>query len=149
VGGVSYQVVSAPPSVVYASVSSVRLLPEILPNTLAARPILDPDAIPRVELTQGTTIVRATYTVCFASDPVATSLRFWLDPAYPHDINDAWGYVRAQPFGANRSLVTVAAALDLGPGLPRLLFEDAVQTVALAIPHHIREFVEPRYLALR
>jgi hypothetical protein len=149
VGGVSYQVVNAPPAVVFASLSSVSSLPEILPNTHRARRISGSDSITRVELTQGNSIVRATYTVCLVADPVGTQLRFWLDRNQPHDIHDAWGYFRAQEFGLGRSLITVAAALDLGPGLGRLLFEDVVQTVALSTPHHIREFVEPRYLALR
>ncbi len=149
VGGVSYQVVQAPPSVVLASLASIHRLPEILPNTRRARRVAGADNLVRVELTQGNSVVRATYTVCLVAEPVVGILRFWLDPQYPHDIADAWGYFRAQPFGSGRSLVTVATALDLGPGLARILFEDAVQTVALAAPHHIREFVEPRYLALR
>jgi len=149
IGGVSYQIVNAPPEVVYATLSTVSLLPETLPNTFAARRVDEADSIRRVELTQGNAFVRATYTVCVVADPMESRIQFWLDPERPHGIADAWGYFRAQPLGADRSLVAVAVALNLGSGLARLLFEDAVQTVALATPHHIREFVEPRYLALR
>jgi hypothetical protein len=44
--------------------------------------------------------------------------------------------------------VTVAAALDLGTGLTSLLFSDAVQRALLSTPGQIRDFVEPRAIAL-
>jgi hypothetical protein len=75
-------------------------------------------------------------------------LRFWLDKKHPHDIEDVWGYFRAEPFDGGRTLTTVAVALDLGPGLMRMLFEDHIQRVILATPERIRAVVEPRSLAL-
>jgi hypothetical protein len=42
----------------------------------------------------------------------------------------------------------VGAALDLGDGLTRMLFEDRIAGMLLRAPHKIRQFVEPRALAL-
>jgi hypothetical protein len=50
-------------------------------------------------------------------------------------------------FDRERSLVTVAVALDVGPGLVRLFFEERIQRVILATPRHIKDFIEPRRFA--
>ena len=47
-----------------------------------------------------------------------------------------------------KSLVTVAAALDLGLGFTSLFFSDAVERSVLSTPGQIRNYVEPRALAL-
>ena len=44
--------------------------------------------------------------------------------------------------------MTVAAALDLGAGLTRMFFSDAVERTVLSTPGRIRTFVEPRAVAL-
>jgi Polyketide cyclase / dehydrase and lipid transport len=146
VGGVSYQVVSATPGEVMAALGSVRELPRLLPRTKSAR-LVDAGAHgARVELTQGTSLVEATYTIRLEREG-PDELRFELDPSRPHGIDDVWGYVRVRPFGAGKSLVTVAVALDVGPGLVRMLFEDRIQRVILSTPRRMRDYFEPRALA--
>jgi hypothetical protein len=39
--------------------------------------------------------------------------------------------------------VTLAVALDLGPGIARLLLSDRVERLILHAPGRIREYVEP------
>jgi hypothetical protein len=87
-----------------------------------------------------------TYTVHLEQTQGVDEIRFWLDPTRPHDVRDVWGYFRVSPFPDGRSLVTVAVALDLGPGIKRLLFEDGVERIILRAPDKIRAFVEPRAL---
>ena len=89
-----------------------------------------------------------TYTVHIERSAPRSELRFWLDSSRPHDISDVFGFFRVEPFGDGKSLVTVAAALDLGPGLTSLFFGDAVERSLLSTPGRIRVFVEPRALAL-
>ena len=144
VGGVSYQIVEVPASAVYEVLAEERRLPDVLPNTHSVRWVGRHGRLRCVEISQGTRLVRATYTVCLEHDRPAGLIRFWLDPSRPHGIRDVWGYFRVEPLGAERSLVTVAVALDLGPGLVRLVFEDAVQALALSTPRYIRDYVEPR-----
>src|SRR6478752_6696290 len=76
-----------------------------------------------------------------------------LPQALPHTksarlIDVRGALARVEPFGSGKSLVTVAAALDLGPGLTSLFFSDAVQRSLLSTPGRIRVYVEPRALAL-
>lgn len=147
VGGVSYQVVDARPEVVLAALSDVANWSEALPRTKSAKLVESKGGVSRVELVQGGALMEARYTVMLERADGDT-IRFWLDPSRPHDIEDVWGYFRIRPMPGGRSLITVGAALDLGDGLARMLFEDKIAGLMLRAPRHIRAFVEPRALAL-
>jgi carbon monoxide dehydrogenase subunit G len=144
-GGVSYCLVHAPAAAVLAALSNVDTLSQALPHTDSARLIDARNGVARVELVHsgGTT-----YTVRIARVHGRPELKFWLDAARPHDIDDVFGFFRVEPFGHDQSLVTVAAAVDLGSGLAGLLFSNAVERSVLSTPRQIREYVEPRALAL-
>lgn len=144
-GGVSYSLVHAPAAAVLSALSNVETLPQALPNTKSARLIDVRGGVARVEFVHdgGTT-----YTVHIERTSGRSELRFWLDSSRPHDINDVFGFFRVEPFDEGKSLVTVAAALDLGSGLTNLLFSSAVERRVLSTPRRIREYVEPRALAL-
>jgi hypothetical protein len=147
-GGLSYSLVNAPAAAVLSALSNVETLPQALPNTKSARLIDVRGGLARVELVHGG---GTTYTVHIertASPCCRSELRFWLDSSRPHDINDVFGFFRVEPFGEGKSLVTVAAALDLGSGLTSLLFSAAVERSVLSTPRRIRDYVEPRALAL-
>ena len=149
VGGVSYQIVEARPEGVLAALSDVTNWPEALPRTKSARLLGSADGLSRVELVQGSSLVDARYTVVLDREKDGETIRFWMDPAQPHDIRDVWGFFRVQALPQGRALITVAAALDLGDGLARLLFEDRIASMMLHAPRKIRAFVEPRALALQ
>jgi len=144
-GGVSYSLVNAPAAAVLSALSNADTLPQALPHTKSARLIDVRGALARVELVHGD---GTTYTVRIERSANHSELRFWLDSSRPHDISDVFGFFRVEPFGSGKSLVTVAAALDLGPGLTSLFFSDAVQRSLLSTPGRIRVYVEPRALAL-
>ncbi len=148
VGGVSYQILEARPEAVLAALSDVTNWPEALPRTKSARLLDSSHGLSRVELVQGSGPVDARYAVVLEKAGDGETIRFWLDPSRAHDIRDVWGFFRVQPLPRGRSLITVAAALDLGDGLARLLFEDRIATMLLHTPRQIRAFVEPRALAL-
>jgi len=147
VGGLSYTVVHAPAANVLVALSNVEALPQALPRTKAARLIDVQGTEARVELVQGTGALEASYTVRLERVPGRSELRFWLDPSRPHDIADVFGFFRVEPFGDGQSLVTVAAALDLGPGVAGLFFSDAIEQTVLSAPRHIRDYVEPHAFA--
>jgi hypothetical protein len=149
VGGVSYQVVKASPAEVLKALSDVRSLPHALPRTLDADLVSSDGRSARVELTQGKAPFVVTYTVHLEQAREGDAIKFWLDPSRPHDVRDVWGYFRVTPFADGRTLVTVAVALDLGPGLARMLFEDGVERSILRSPDKIRAFVEPRAVSRR
>jgi len=147
VGGVSYQVVRASPEQVLAALQDVGSLPSALPQTKAARLVDSSGNRARVELVQGGKMIEAKYTVYIERVSGRDELKFWMDRSREHDIEDVWGFFRVQPFGKGRTLLTVGAMLDLGPGLARMLFQDRIQGMILRAPRKIRDYVEPRALA--
>jgi hypothetical protein len=134
--------VKAPPEIVLAELATVDNLPRMLPFTLAARVVERSSEGTFVELTQGKAPFVGSYTVHLVRE--RGQLSFWLDRGRPSNVDDLWGYFRVQPFEEGSTLLTVAVALDLGPGVTRWLFEDRIQRVVLSTPGKIRHFVEQR-----
>jgi hypothetical protein len=143
IGGVSYQVVKASPMRVLTALADPDALTRALPRTERATLISREGTKARIELVQGKAPFLATYTVELEQTASGDGIRFWLDPTRPHDVKDVWGYFRVTPFGKNKTLVTLAVALDLGPGVARLLLSDRVERLILHAPSKIREYVEP------
>jgi ribosome-associated toxin RatA of RatAB toxin-antitoxin module len=143
IGGVSYQLVHASPARVLAALADVEALPRALPRTERATLISREGRGARVELVQGKAPFLVTYTIRLEQSESGDGIRFWLDSSRPHDVKDVWGYFRVTPFGTDKTLVTLAVALDMGPGLGRLLLSDRVERIILRAPGKIREYVEP------
>lgn len=141
VGGVAYQIVEAPPHVVLESVRDPALLRQMLPRTRRVEP-LDLPGPRRFAVQQGNDFVQADYTVVFEEIPAGGEVRFFMDDTHPHDIDDVYGYFRAEPLAGGRTLVTVGVALNLGPGLVRMLFEEKIQKMMLSTPSRMRDVIE-------
>ena len=114
----------------------------LLPRTRSARPVGSESGDELVELTHGTFFVHATYTMRVRRE--GREVRFWMDAHRPHDIEDAWGFWRAEPLPDGRSLVTFAVLIDMGPGILRDLFESRVRELALSVPDRVRGWVLER-----
>jgi hypothetical protein len=98
--------------------------------------------------------VSTSFTVFFELEPPDSRfdprvVRFWLDPSEPHSVDDVWGFFRATRYDDQRSLVSVGALVDLGPGVIRMLFEQRIQRSILRMPNRIRDTVERNFGAGR
>jgi hypothetical protein len=118
----------------------------VLPRTQSARRVgTTPHGDALVEVTQGTSLVSATYTMRLrheeSVDGGALNVRFWLDPSRPHGIDDAWGFFRAQPLADGRTMLTFGVLVDMGDGLARDLFEERVRDLALGVPQLVKSYV--------
>jgi hypothetical protein len=152
VGGVSYSLVMAEPRQVFEVLNQVATLSQVLPRTRSARILDRTGNTVRVELEQGNSMVSTTFTVFFQLEPPEGKfdpqvVRFWLDPSQPHSIDDVWGFFRATRYDDTRSLVSVGALVNLGPGVIRMLFEERIQRSILRMPNRIRDTVERNYRA--
>jgi hypothetical protein len=142
VGGVTYMVLSSASDEVGPLLDDVGVWQRILPKTRSARRVGSAGRDALVEMTTGTALVQATYTMRVRRD--GGVVRFWVEPSRPHDIEDAWGFVRAEPMAERRTLVTYGVLVDLGPGIVRDLFEARVRELALSVPDRLRGFVQER-----
>lgn len=150
VGGVAYALVRAEPRQVFDVLNGLTTLSEVLPRTRSTRILDRSGSRVRVELEQGNSMVSTTFTVFFELEPPdgrydPRVVRFWLDPSQPHSIDDVWGFFRATRYDETRSLVSVGALVDLGPGVIRMLFEERIQRSILRTPNRIRDTVERTY----
>ncbi len=149
VGGVTYTVVDAAPAEIGAMFDDVDAYRRVLPRTKRARFVgVEANGDRLVELVQGTSLVEATYTLRVRQDSRAGArreVRFWLEPNRPHEIDDAWGFFRMDPFtgpsGEQQVLLTYAILVDIGQGLVRELFEERVRAALLSVPQLVRRYV--------
>lgn len=151
VGGVTYTVLDGTTADLDAVVDDVASWSKVLPMTRRARLVDTHGADRFVELSQGNAIVSANYTLQLRRE--GNVVRFWLDPSRPHDIDDAWGFFRFQPFtaenGEAKGLLTYAILVDVGPGIVRELFEEKVRTVMLSVPQRLKRQLTARLAARR
>ncbi|AKV02467.1 hypothetical protein AKJ09_09130 [Labilithrix luteola] len=149
VGGLTYTVVDVGASELSAVLEDVDAYRRVLPKTKQARLVGMSGNDRLVEVVQGNALVQATYTMRVRSEPVAPSgqreVRFWLEPTLPHEIDDAWGFFRVEPFigenGNPRVLLTYGVLVDVGAGIVRDLFEERVRSALLSVPQLVRRYV--------
>jgi hypothetical protein len=140
VGGIARGLVPATPERVLAAIHDTAALKSMLPNTKQVALVDADGSSRRIELLQGSSIVEAKYTVRLSPDGRPGEVGFKLDRSRPHDIDDVYGYFKVERFDDEHSVVTVAAAVDVGSGLTNLLFGKKVQDVILSTPHKMRDY---------
>ena len=146
IGGVTYTIVDASASETSNILEDVATFRRVLPRTKRVRLVsVEPNGDRLVELVQGTALVEAQYTLRVRNYPARREVRFWLETSRPHEIDDAFGYFRVEPLtgsgGEQRTLLTYAILVDIGPGIVRDLFEDRVRTALLSVPQLVRRYV--------
>lgn len=148
VGGVTYTVVDAAESEIDSIFDNIDAYARVLPRTKHARFVGTETSGDRlVEISQGSTLLEVTYTVRIRRIVLAhgREVRFWLDPTRHHDIEDAWGFFRFEPFlsalGEKRVLLTYGILVDPGPGVVREWFEAPLRAAIFDVPQRIRRYV--------
>lgn len=138
---VAYAVVDAPASEVLRVLADVRSYPHVLPVNRGARTLAIADRDTWVALEHGTSLVSAKFVARVRAEP-GHIIRFWLDPRFEHDVDSVWGYFRVERISARGSLLTYAAALDIGSPIWKALFTGAVMKHARRTPELVRAYVE-------
>jgi hypothetical protein len=146
IGGVTYTVVDTSAAEISSVLDDVASYRRVLPRTKRVKLVsIEPHGDRLVELVQGNALMEAEYTIRVRHFPALREVRFWLEPSRPHEIDDAFGYFRVEPFtapsGEQRTLLTYAILVDVGPGIVRDLFEARVRTALLSVPQLVRRYV--------
>lgn len=146
IGGVAYTVVDATPDEILSLAGDEAAFAQILPRVKSAKRVDGNGDDQHVEITQGTSIVTASYVLHVRKYSNEHTLRFWMDPSYPHAVDDAWGFVRATPLftadGAVKTLVTYGALVDIGQGFVRAFYEERLRAAMLSVPQLLRAYVK-------
>ena len=146
IGGVTYTIVDAAAAEISTVLEDVASYKRLMPRTKRVKLLgIEPNGDRLVELVQGTALVEAEYTIRVRHYPARREVRFWLEHSRHHEIDDAWGYFRLEPFatasGEQRSLLTYAVLVDTGPGIVRELFEAKVRAALLSVPQLLQRYV--------
>ena len=150
IGGVTYTIVDASAAEVTAMFDDVEAYRRVLPSTRSARFVGKDGGDLLVELVQGNALASAEYTIRVRRDAPEHGVnrrefRFWLEPNRKHEIDDAFGFFRVEPFaaenGTERVLLTYAILVDIGAGIVRDLFEERVRAAFLSVPQLVRRYV--------
>ena len=154
VGGVTYTVVEATPEELQATFDDVDAYKQLLPKTRYARRVSGPGTDTFIEVSQGNNVVSASYVLEVRKYPRERTVRFWLAPSFPHAIDDAWGFFRAEPLppasdGTPRTLLTYGVLVDVGPGIVRAFYEEKLRTAMLAVPQLVRQYVQRSFRSPR
>lgn len=143
VGGVAYVIIKAPMKDVIDVLMDVSAYTKIFPLTADAKDVGRRGGDRLITLKHNTRFATASYTVHVRRESPGL-VRFWMDASFPHDLKDCWGYFRMQPISKSSTLLTYGAALDLGDGLTRMLFESLIQGYAMRTPELLRRYVEAK-----
>ena len=108
VGGVAYKIVDAAPEELASLLDDVDQWGKFLPKTRDAHRVGAIGADPLVEITHGSALVQVAYTLRVHRE--GSSVRFWMDAGRAHDIEDAWGFIRAEPMADGRTLDDATAS---------------------------------------
>lgn len=149
IGGSSWQVIDAPPAVVFRALLDTERYPRMLPQVSEAREVTRRSAMRRTVFVQhGAGPVDVSYHVNLRAVPDRRELHFSLDRSRPHGLAAAFGFYSVRRYHGGRSLLAYGVMVDLGPGLVRALVRDTVHEWMLKTPWTIKRFVEGsgRYL---
>lgn len=142
VGGVSYKIIDAGPEDLTSVLDDVDQWGRFLPKTRDARHVGNVGDDPLVQITHGSALVQVAYTLRVHRE--GNVVRFWMVSARAHDIEDVWGFLRTEPLGDGRTLMSYGILIDMGDGILRDMFESRVQELALEVPDHVRDVVLQR-----
>lgn len=141
VGGVCYVIIQAPAQKVIEAILDISAYGQIFPMIATSKLIGKVNDDRLITMEHYTRFANAFYTLRVRRESPHL-VRFWMDPAYAHDLDDCWGYFRLRPLSKTQTLVTYGAALNLGFGITRMLFEAKIQGYALEPPARLKRYME-------
>ena len=145
VGGLAYAVLDAQPEVVSAVFTDPSAYEQVFPRTRSAERVSGSPNDQHIAISQGNALLALSYVVHVRAYPREQVVRFWLDESYPHGIDDAWGFVRAEPWrsatGRAQSLVSYGVLVELGSGIVRALYEERLRAAMLSVPSRLRGYL--------
>ena len=141
-GGLSWQLVNASPEKIWRALSDVRTYHRFLPAVEEAKFIELSGNEQRLFVRHRMGFVSASYFVLAAPDGAKGRVRFRLDHSRPSSIRDAFGEIRVNAYGQNKSVVSLAILADVGEGLLAGLVRSNIHEWMLRVPEQLKKFVE-------
>lgn len=142
VGGTSWQVIDAPPSVVWQAVLDTPHYHRMLPRVERAKVVAKGARQRTVFLEHAAGPISASYFLKVRTYPERWDVTFVLDDTRPHSVRAAWGFYSIRAYGDGKTLLAYGAMVDVGDGVLAALARNKVQQWTLRVPALIKRFVE-------
>jgi carbon monoxide dehydrogenase subunit G len=146
IGGMSWQLIDAPPSEVWRTMIDVRAYTHVLPAVVEARLIEVEGESRKLFIRHQVGFVEASYFVDAVYEAGEGRVRFRLDHDKPSSIREAWGEVRVTPYPEQRSVVSLVIMSDLGEGLGVALVRGKAHDWMLKVPEMVKRHVDKQRL---
>jgi hypothetical protein len=143
IGGSSWQVIDAPPDIVFSALLDTHRYPKMMPQVLEAKLVATRDSERTVFVRQGQKgVAEKRYYLSINVDEQKRDITFSVDDKRPHDLRAAWGFYTVRPFKGGKTLLAYGIMADLGGGLLSNVFGDEIHEWMLKTPWMVKRFVE-------
>lgn len=140
VGGIVYALLPVSAARAYALLRERERFVSFFPKLRSTRLVgeMPPDLF--VEFEHGGATFHTRHTLRIRFTDADRSVKFWLEPRFPHDVRDAWGYLNfsEDPSDPKKSVLTYGVLVDMGLGLFDMVIEDRVRALLLSVPERIQ-----------
>jgi ribosome-associated toxin RatA of RatAB toxin-antitoxin module len=142
-GGSSWQVIDAPPDIVFSALLDTHRYPKMMPQVLEAKLVATRESERTVFVRQGQKgVAEKRYYLRVNVDEQKRDITFAVDDKRPHDLRAAWGFYTVRPFKGGKTLLAYGIMADLGGGLLSNVFGDEIHEWMLKTPWMVKRFVE-------
>lgn len=141
-GGMSWQMIDAPPSAVWRALTDPHQYVKFLPAAEDVRLMAADGPVDTLFVQHRLGFLTGSYWINLVRDPAHGRVRFRLDHDHPSSIRDAWGELRVSAYGRDASVVSLVIMADLGEGLFVGLVRSNVHTWMLRVPELLKRHVE-------
>lgn len=148
IGGTSFQVLNAPADTVWRAIRDTQAYRHYLPQVDRVRSLGTSGETETVRISHRQGPLEAAYHLRVTFSDNLKTAQFRVDPRRANDVREGWGYLRVQPYGANRSMVTWAILADVGSGIAIGLMRSEIREWILQVPRLMRDYLgwaRPRY----
>ncbi|HEX7480348.1 MAG TPA: SRPBCC family protein [Polyangiales bacterium] len=141
-GGSSWQVIDAPPEVVWAGLHDAPRYPKMLPAVLQASVVATRERERDIYIHQGAWPIFTSYYVTLRDSADGRSFDFKLDDSRPNGLRAGWGFVRLLPYPPHRTLLAFGVLADVGHGILVWFARSLLQRWMLEIPSTVKHFLD-------
>jgi ribosome-associated toxin RatA of RatAB toxin-antitoxin module len=145
IGGASWQVIKAPPEIVFRALLDTKNYPHSLPTVSAASVVSDGKPLRRVRLEHKKGPVGIAYRLALTIDPQRRDVGFKLNDRLESGMRAAWGFLAATPYGEDQTLLSYGVMADPGDGLIVGIVRGVIHDWLLKVPEQVKKHVESPY----
>lgn len=140
-GGTSWQVIDAPPQVLWQALLDTRHYPRMLPQVSEARLVRDNGSARTIFVRHGGTLLDTSYYLDVKLRSDRMGITFRVDEKRAKGIRSASGFYALKPYG-HKTLLVYGVMADIGTGLFPMFLRSTVHQWMMKVPWMVKRFVE-------